>query len=192
MFLLVCSHVWMQSLWMVWVQLRGWRFSGSTWFWHIRQSFRTPAAGGGGAAALCRGRVGLWMGPGGAGLLMGPGADLSLWASLKPTCSMTSSMDIPASVPRELFTCCSRVVSCALLHWGNREPSRSRTFSSLSVGGAVGGGGEGTTGGDGHRLGGGVTFSEVAARGGNWCWGSRTGWKGGAARGGGKYMGGGG
>lgn len=180
MFLLVWSHIWMQSLWTVWEQLRGNRFSGSTWFWHIRQSFRTPAAGGGGA--------GLWMGPGGAGLLMGPGADLSLWASLKPTCSMTSSMDIPASVPRELFTCCSSAVSCALLHWGNRDPRRSRTFPSLSVGA----GGAGATGGDGDRLGGGGTLSEDPARGGNWCWGRRAGGKGGGAWGGWKNIGGGG
>lgn len=51
------------------------------------------------------------MGPGGAGRLMGPGADRSFRASLKPTCSMTSSIDMPASVPRELFTCCSSDVS---------------------------------------------------------------------------------
>lgn len=168
--MLDCSHIWMQLLWMVWLQLRGCRLSGSTWFWHIRQSLRTPAAGGG--AALCRGGAGLWMGPDGAGLLMGPGADLSLWASLKPTCSMTSSMDIPASVPRELFTCCRSPRSCALLHWGNREPSLSRTFSSLSAG-AAGGGGEGTagwilcTGGDGDRLGGGVALTGGPVRDGN-------------------------
>lgn len=113
LFLLDCSHVRMQSLWMVWEQLSGWRLSGSTWFWHIRQSLRAPKAcpPPAAAAALCGGGVGRWMGPGGTGRLMGPGADLSLCASLKPTCSMTSSMDMPARVPRELFTCWSSDIS---------------------------------------------------------------------------------
>lgn len=99
--MLDCSHVWMQSLWMVWEQLSGWRLSGSTWFWHIRHILRGPPAG------LCEEGVGLWIGLGVKGRLMGLGADHSFCASLKPTCSMTSSTDMPANVPRELFTCWS-------------------------------------------------------------------------------------
>lgn len=133
LFLLDLSHIWMQSLWMVWEQLRGCLLSGSTWFWHMRQSFR---------GALCREGVGLWM---------GPGAVLSPRASRWPTCSMSSSWDIPASVPRALFTCCSRDVSCARLHCGNRPPSFSSSLSSLPAGpeavgaAAAGGGGEGAS-----------------------------------------------
>lgn len=87
---------------------------------------------------------------------MGPGATLSFCASLMPTCSTTSSMVMPANVPRELFTCCSRDVSWALSHCGNFIFSFSRTLSSLPAGAeeaegaptaaVVGGGGEGTTG----------------------------------------------
>lgn len=137
LFLLVSSHGLMQSLWTVWEQPSGWRCSGSTCFWQIGHSLRASTAAAAGAGeALC------------AGWATVP--DPSFFASLSPTCTTTSSMDIPASVPRELFTCWSSDVSWALVHSGKRLPSLSSNLSSLSCFPAaevvLGGGVEGPAG----------------------------------------------
>lgn len=124
LFLLVSSHVLMQSLWTVCEQPSGWRCSGSTRFRHIRHSLRVSTmnpCGGGGCGC-------------GAGPNPITGLGPSFFASLSPTCTTTSSVDMPASVPRELFTCRSSDFSWALVHSGKRLASFSKTFSSLSAG----------------------------------------------------------
>lgn len=87
LFLLVSSHVLMQSLWTVWEQPSRWRCSGSTRFWHMRHSLRVSTLNTCGGWATV--------------------PEPSFLASLSPTCTTSSSMDMPASVPRELFTCWS-------------------------------------------------------------------------------------